>query len=254
LVLAAWPPLLFTTAMLAPKGLSGGKPAPNPFGGIQGTIGELLNVVLAALFFLFVPLVVGALLAAIVRFARSRGAERQQLKWLAYWAGLFGVVLVSSAIAPSAATTLAVNVGINGLPIAVAIAILRYRLYDIDLLIKRTLVYGATSAAIAASFSAGTIAVQALLRPVTSGDELAVAVSTLLSVALFQPIRGRVQDAVDRRFDRSRYDAARTLDAFADRLRDEVDLDALRAELLDVVGGTMAPAHASLWLRPGIGR
>jgi hypothetical protein len=136
-------------------------------------------------------------------------------------------------------------------PVAAGIAVLRYRLYDIDLLINRTLVYGATSAAIAATFFIGIVALQALLRPLTAGSELAIAASTLVSFALFQPIRRWVQDAVDRRFDRSRYDAARTLDLFADRLRDEVDLDALREDLLASVRATMAPTHTSLWLRDG---
>ena len=109
--------------------------------------------------------------------------------------------------------------------------------------------YGATSAAIAASFFIGIVALQALLRPLTAGSEIAIAGSTLVSFALFQPVRRRVQQAVNRRFDRSRYDAERTLDAFADQLRDEVDVDALHADLLDVVRQTMAPASVSLWLR-----
>jgi hypothetical protein len=136
---------------------------------------------------------------------------------------------------------------IDLIPISVAIAILRYRLYDIDLLIKRTLVYGATTAAIGVSFFVGLVALQAGLRPLTSGSEVAVAASTLFSFALFQPIRRRVQDAVNRRFDRARYNAARTVDSFADR--DEVDLIELRADLLGEVQLTMAPAHVSLWLR-----
>jgi len=135
------------------------------------------------------------------------------------------------------------------IPISVAVAILRYRLYDIDLLINRTIVYAVTSTAIAVTFFLGLVALQGALRPLTSGSELAVAASTLLSFALFQPIRRRVQDAVNRRFDRARYNAARTVDGFADRLRDEVDLTALRADLLGAVQLTMAPAHASLWLR-----
>jgi hypothetical protein len=140
-------------------------------------------------------------------------------------------------------------VGIGLLPVAIGIAILRYRLYDIDVLIKRTVVYGATSAAIALTLFAGVVALQAVLRPLTTGSELAVAASTLASFALFQPVRRRLQNAVDRRFDRSRYDAAHTLDAFADQLRDEVNLDELRADLLGAVRLTTAPAHASLWLR-----
>jgi len=119
----------------------------------------------------------------------------------------------------------------------------------VDLLINRTFVYGATSAAIAATFYLGIVALQGLLRPITSGSELPVAASTLVSFALFQPIRRRIQETVDRRFNRSRYDAARTVDEFAGRLRDEVDLDALKFELLIAVSRTMSPAHSSLWLR-----
>jgi hypothetical protein len=129
------------------------------------------------------------------------------------------------------------------------IAILRYRLFDIDILINRALVYGATTAGIAFAFFAGIVVLQAILRPLTSGSELAVAASTLVSFALFQPLRRRFQSAVDRRFYRSRYDAALTLDAFSVHLRDEVDLDAVRGELVSAVRDTVQPAHASVWRR-----
>src|SRR5205814_4796362 len=132
---------------------------------------------------------------------------------------------------------------------AAAVAIFRYHLYDIDLLINRTLVYGITTGGLALAFFGLVVALQALLHPVTGGSELAVAGSTLGSVALFQPIRQRAQTAVDRRFYRSRYNAGRTVDDFSVRLRDEVDLEAVRAGLLDAVGKTMRPTHASLWLR-----
>jgi len=143
------------------------------------------------------------------------------------------------------------GLGFSIVPLAIGIAILRYRLYEIDILIKRTVVYATTSAAVGATFLLGIVGLQGILRPLTAGSELAIAASTLVSFALFQPIRRRVQDAVNRRFDRSRYDAARTLDLFADQLRDEVDLDAVRADLLGAVRQTMAPAHTSLWLRHG---
>jgi hypothetical protein len=225
---------------------------PNPFGGIGGAVGEFLNLALTVLNFLALPSLIGALLAAIVRFTRSRGVERQQLKWLAYWAALVVVAMLLSVLVPNSATLSAANLALACLPITVAIAIFRYRLYDIDVLINRTLVYGVTTAAIAATFFLGIVALQSVLRPLTSGSELAVAASTLVSFALFQPIRRRVQTAVDQRFDRFRYDAALTVDAFAEELRDEVDIDALRAELLGAVARTMAPAHASLWLRERI--
>ena len=207
---------------------------------------------------LFATLVMGpaailCVAAFVHRFRGSRGVERQQLKWVAYAAvisvvGLLLLVPLSFGRKPLEIVQQLITLSV---PVAAGIAILRYRLYDIDVLINRTAVYGATSLAIAVTFFIGIVALQALLRPLTAGNELAVAASTLVSFALFQPIRRRVQGAVDRRFDRSRYDAARTLDVFADRLRDEVDLDALRADLLAAVRTTMAPAHASLWLRDG---
>jgi hypothetical protein len=132
---------------------------------------------------------------------------------------------------------------------AAAIAILRYRLYDIDVLINRTIVYGAVSAMLAATYIAAVVLLQTLLRSVTEGSEVAVALSTLLVVVLFQPIRSCTQDAVNRRFYRARYDAARTIDAFSAPLRGEVELDNVRADLLDVVNSTVRPAHASVWLR-----
>jgi hypothetical protein len=195
----------------------------------------------------------------LLRMNAARGAQRAQLKWLAYAALLFVLTFIAQALLPSwlvasapivdTALDVVFAITFAAIPVTIGLAILRYRLYDIDLVTNRTLVYGATSAAIAATFWVGLVALQPLLSGVTSANELAVAASTLASFALFQPIRRRVQNAVDRRFDRSRYDAARTLEAFADRLRDEVDLDALRADLVGVVQRTMAPAHASLWLR-----
>jgi hypothetical protein len=134
--------------------------------------------------------------------------------------------------------------------LAMAVAILRYRLYDIDTLINRTLVYAALTATLAATFFGGLLLLQPVLRPLTAGSDLAVAISTLATFALLQPIRRRVQEMVDRHFDRSRYDAARMVDSFADRLRDQVDLDAVRSDLMAAVHHTMSPTHASLWLRP----
>jgi hypothetical protein len=198
--------------------------------------------------------IAAAVASLIVRFRRARGVERQQMKWLVYALFVLAAAFGASATLflsgrPSAVAEIAMALALLLVPIAVGVAILRYRLYDIDLLIKRTAIYGATTAAIAVTFYVGIVALQGILRPLTSSSELAVAASTLVSFALFQPIRRRVQDAIDRRFDRSRYDAAHTLDTFADDLRDQVDLDALRSELLGAVGRTMSPAHASLWLR-----
>jgi hypothetical protein len=222
----------------------------NPFG-VAGADGAL-NTAFGAAGLLYVVAAVPAIGALLRRSRRAHGVERQQFKWF-----MVGVLLALAVVAVGGAlffvgpnfAKFVISNGVAAIPIAVGVAILRHRLYDIDLLINRTVVYGATSLALAATFFAGIVGLQALLRPVTSGSELAVAASTLVSFALFQPVRRRVQDEVNRRFDRSRYDAARTLDAFADQLRDEVDLDALRDDLLGAVRQTMAPAHTSLWLR-----
>jgi hypothetical protein len=223
----------------------------NPVADTDSPVRQLLGAAAPAALFTAIAAAVGSL---ILRFRRARGVERQQMKWFVY--ALFVVAAAFGASATlfligrsSALAEIAGALALLLVPLAVAIAILRYRLYDVDLLIKRTVVYGATTAAIAATFFLGIVALQAALRPLTSGSELAVAASTLASFALFQPIRRRVQDAIDRRFDRSRFDAARTLDVFADRLRDEVDLDVLRGDLVAAVNRTMGPSHASVWLR-----
>jgi hypothetical protein len=137
-----------------------------------------------------------------------------------------------------------------GIPASIGIAILRYRLYDIDLIIRRTLVYGALTAALGLVYWASVLVLEQVLRSLTQGSELAIVGSTLAVAALFQPLRQRIQETVDRRFYRQRYDAGRTLEVFATRLRDELDLDSLGAELLEVVGKTMRPERVSLWLRP----
>ena len=222
-------------------------PSPLAADGVLGMIVRYLHE--SPLLYIVLLLPVAAVLA---RFRTATGNERQQLKLFTYASSISMLVFVFAGVLfPYLAgfgPTFAI-LALDLIPISVAIAILRYRLYDIDLLIKRTLVYGATSAAVAVTFFLGLVALQAALRPLTSGSELAVAASTLFSFALFQPIRRRVQDAVNRRFDRSRYNAARTVDGFADQLRDEVDLTELRADLLGAVQLTMAPSHVSLWLR-----
>ena len=198
---------------------------------------------------------IAAVASLVVRFRRSHGVERQQLKWFVSAAAVVVSLQLPGLLVPVASVPPVIgvlsNLSFGLLPVSAAIAILRYRLYDIDVLIRRTLIYAAVSAVLLAAYVGGVALVHFILAPVTSGNGLAVAISTLAVLALFQPLRRRIQEAVDRRFYRSRYDAARTLDSFAVRLRDEVDLDAVRADLVGAVRETMAPAHTSLWLREG---
>jgi len=206
---------------------------------------------------LFVKAMIGVAVAAIgaaaslfVRYRRASGVERQQLKWLAFYALILAVAVVVGSFDETDKWASIVLISAIALaPVMIGVAVLRYRLYDIDVIINRAIVYGLTSAAIAITFFAGIVIIQAALRPLTGGSEIAVAGSTLLSFALFQPIGRRMQSAIDRRFYRSKYDAAVTLDAFTSRLAGEVDLDAVGAELAAAVGTTLRPAHVSLWLR-----
>jgi hypothetical protein len=194
--------------------------------------------------------------AVVIRFRRSHGIERLQLKWFLYAVGvvllafvtLFPLSFIGNLIS-NEVFFFTFTFSFLLIPLSIGVAILRYRLYDIDHLINQTLVYGVTTGAIGLTFIVGVVLFPALLRPLISGSEVAVAVSTLISFALFQPFRRRVQRAVDRRFYRSRYDAARTLDDFSVRLRDQVAIDAVRDDLIDAVRKTVQPTHASVWLR-----
>jgi hypothetical protein len=214
-------------------------------------VGAALERVLRLLF-LGIPVAAAMAMAAmVVRFRRARGVERQQLKWLAY-AG--GVVVVASAAEdtwlggwPTAAAT----VLLWAIPAAIGIAILRYHLYDIDRIINRTLVYGLLTALLAGVYAGAVLVLgQAFGGVGKDPPSWAVAGATLAVAALFRPTRRRIQQAVDRRFNRRRYDAVRTVEAFSARLRQEIDLEALSAELLAVVNHTMQPTAVSLWLRP----
>jgi hypothetical protein len=192
----------------------------------------------------------------VVRFRRARGAERQQLKWLFYWVAVLVVGFpISAAALNRVSSELAADVIfallIVPIPLAVGVAILRHRLYDIDRLINRTLVYGLLTALLGAVYS-GVVLVLALLFGWLGAQppSWAVAAATLAVAALFQPARRRIQQAVDRRFNRRKYDVAKTIERFSGRLRDELDLDTLSGELLVVVDQSMQPTQASLWLRP----
>jgi hypothetical protein len=203
-----------------------------------------------------VPVLILAVLASVVvRFRQSRGEERQQLKWFTFVVAAELVLIpglggVAERVAPEVGALVVFPVSISLLPIAIGIAVLKYRLYDIDRLIRRTLVYGLLTVLLGTVYLAGVFGLGQLLNPVTGESALAVAGSTLAVAALFQPARRRVQAIVDRRFNRRRYDAAKTIEAFSTRLRDQLDLDTLSTELLAIVDQTTEPTLASLWLRP----
>jgi hypothetical protein len=226
----------------------------NPLG-VEGGLPELLSAVELVLSG------VGVILAAasvVVRFRRWRGVERQQLKWFAF-VGILAAVCLSTAVLigsvvreGSTLAPVAIAGWLTGLalisfgpPIATGLAILRHRLYDVDVVIRRTLVYGVLTATLGATY----LGLVLLIGLAVGTSNVAIAVSTLTVAALVPPLRARIQGAVDQRFYRRRYDAARTLEAFGGRLRDELDLEALGADLRGVVAETMQPAHVSLWLR-----
>ncbi|WP_432479037.1 hypothetical protein [Nocardioides sp. GXQ0305] len=194
----------------------------------------------------------GAAVSLVQRMRQATGVERQQLKWFVFAACVVAVVapfvVALWNVVPGVAVVIAVVV--NLIPVATGIAILRYRLYDVDLVIKRTLVYTALTVVLLATYVVLVLVLQVVLNPVVPRDsDLAVAASTLAVAALFRPVRAALQRGVDRRFFRSRYDAARTLQDFADRLRQEVDLPTTTSDLRDVVREAMQPEHVSLWLR-----
>ena len=199
-----------------------------------------------------------AALAPLLRFRRADLVQRQQLKWFAFVIGICAPsALVGSALTgvlPVVATVLwgiAIAGVVVGLPAAVGLAILRYRLYDIDRLINRAVVYATLTAVLGLGYAAAVLALGLLFGGVGEHTpSLAVAGATLAVAALFQPARRRIQQLVDRRFNRRKYDTAKTIQAFSTRLRDQVDLDTLSTELLAVVGQTMEPTRVSLWLRP----
>jgi len=234
------------------EGSSGGSRIVNPVG-IEGSA-KLLDFFERVSFVLLVPVSVALISSFVVRFRRARGDERQQIKWVAYGVALFTLAIVVVSIWPSFDHSVVGNVlflvGFLAIPSAMALAILKYRLYDIDVVINRTLVYGALSVTLALLYFGSIALLQGTWIALTGQrSQLAVVASTLLIAALFNPIRHRIQAFIDRRFYRRKYDATKTLESFSHRLRDEVNLENLTGELVAVVEQTIQPAHVSLWLR-----
>jgi hypothetical protein len=195
----------------------------------------------------------GAVISLFVRFRRARGDERQQIKWFASAAALTLAWIIVAEQQSGEIVALSGLLVIASIPVATGIAILRYRLYDIDRIINRTLVYGVLTGILALVYFGGVATSEAIFRAVTGQEQqpqIAVVVSTLVIAALFTPLRRRIQRFIDRRFYRRKYDARKTLEAFSAKLRDETDLDALSDDLVGVVRETMQPEHVSLWLRP----
>jgi hypothetical protein len=244
----------------------------SPYAPTQNPIGvDALGGVFAVLDYAVVVLaltMVASAASLVVRFRRAGMVEREQVKWLAAAAGVSAwIYLVDLCISVAAGgagpepvwrvlldDAFVLSVGL--IPVAIGIAVLRYRLYEIDVIIRRTLVYAALVSVLALLYLAGVFGIQAVVRSVSGqSGTLAVTVSTLIVAAAFQPLRRRIQRAVDHRFYRGRYDAARTLESFSGRLREQVEIEMVSGEVLDVVRQTLQPAHVSLWLRePEAGR
>jgi hypothetical protein len=230
----------------------------NPFG-VAGA-GALLNTLGTIGLFLVLAATIAGAISLVLRFHRSRGDERQQIKWFVFAGAIFCAIFAAAPVLwtlPLSPETEWIwptlfLLGLGTIPAATGTAILKYRLYEIDIIINRTLVYGALTAMLAVVYFGGVATTQAIFRALTGQQQqpqLAIVVSTLAIATLFNPLRRRIQALIDRRFYRRKYDAAKTLEGFSTKLREETDLDALNAELVAVVRETMQPSHVSLWLR-----
>jgi hypothetical protein len=255
--LLAWA-ILAAGAVMLPLGFlsadSGQGPVQAPFS-VGGTAGQAINVVVEVMVLTVFASVILSALSLMARYRRASGVERQQLKWFALAAAFLAAMIIPDLLGADRLLgdelwNLLFVLDFAALYVGVGIAILRHRLYDIDVIINRTIVYASLTAALIAVYFGGIVVLQRLFVLLIGQEStLAVVASTLAIAALFNPLRRRVQSFVNRRFYRRKYDAAKTLEAFSAKLRDETDLDALNDNLVGVVRETMQPAHASLWLR-----
>ena len=259
----SWRPVPLILLVIAAVSWAGGTLTPGklpaPYGSYRNPLGvgvlDSIGVVLFWTALGIAPLMVAASVSLVRRFRRSRGIERQQYKWFTFAAALLPLTLIAAQIAYAIARTggdalsYATAFAAAVLPVSTGIAILKYRLYEIDRVINRTLVYGTLTVILGVAYAGLVLLGQAVFSSFAGGSNLTIAMSTLVVAALFLPMRSRVQGFVDRRFYRQRYDAQRTLDVFGSRLREQVDLETLQAELRSVVGETMQPAHVAVWLR-----
>jgi hypothetical protein len=225
-------------------------PIENPVAA-SGWLADLVQTIQGPVNVLALPLFGCAIASLVVRFRRSTGIARQQLKWISTALILVGLSLGLTAGLPvfGSATFFLALFALAAMPVATGVAMLRYRLYDIDVVINRALVYGALTAVLASVYLGAVLLLGFVLNPLVGGSGLSIAASTLTVAALFRPARARVQETVDRRFFRRKYDASRTLDRFGSHLRDRVDLTDIGSDLLAVVTETVQPRHVSLWLR-----
>jgi drug/metabolite transporter (DMT)-like permease len=229
---------------------------PNPVRLLPAELLDAAPVAPAGAFLLVFALLIVSIVSMLVRYVRSSGVERLQLRWLVTGLGavvtavplgfllfaLFGREIEDLAWLPA-------MVAFTVPPIAIGIAVLRYRLFEIDRIVSRTISWAVVTGLLLSVFGGAVIGLQALLSDVTQGETLAVAVSTLVAFALFQPLRRRVQAAVNRRFDRARVDAERTAAAFANRLRDQIDLRGLEADIAETVATALRPTSTGVWIR-----
>jgi len=259
-----WHTLLWINGILIVAGSAVWALTPGPIAGLEGIrnplgiegYGITLEFAGQLLFYAVDVLVLVSVVSVYLRLRRASGEERQQIEWLVYAAALLGIVVVVGVVGDLFFggfgwwIFLVVILAFLCLPISIGVAVLRYRLYDIDIIINRTLVYGSLTAMLVLVYVGCVIGLQYTLRTLTGEEsQLAIVASTLLVAALFNPFRRRVQAFIDRRFYRRKYDARKTLEEFSAKLRDETDIDALNSELLSAVRETVQPEHASLWLR-----